>query len=113
MAAIQDISRVSLLLPLEQRISDTVWLAAIASNQVIRLESSTQQFRKTTDRVGFAAAEDRRCGPQPAARAAKNRFVGRDPRIALAEPGADATPVPKVGFMTRVGDLGCGVGYYK
>jgi hypothetical protein len=29
------------------------------------------------------------------------------------KPGADATPVPKVGFMTRVGDLGCGVGYYK
>jgi hypothetical protein len=29
------------------------------------------------------------------------------------KPGADATPVSKVGFMTRVGDLGCGVGYYK
>jgi hypothetical protein len=29
------------------------------------------------------------------------------------KPGADATPVPKVSFMTRVGDLGCGVGYYK
>jgi hypothetical protein len=29
------------------------------------------------------------------------------------KPGADATPVPKVGFMTRVNDLGCGVGYYK
>jgi hypothetical protein len=28
-------------------------------------------------------------------------------------PGANATPVPKVSFMTRAGDLGCGVGYYK
>ena len=28
-------------------------------------------------------------------------------------PGADKTPVPKVSFTTRVGDLGCGVGYYK
>jgi signal transduction histidine kinase len=28
-------------------------------------------------------------------------------------PGADKTPVPKVSFVTRVGDLGCGVGYYK
>ena len=28
-------------------------------------------------------------------------------------PGADATPVGKVSFVTRVGDLGCGVGYYK
>jgi hypothetical protein len=28
-------------------------------------------------------------------------------------PGGDTTPVPKVSFVTRVGDLGCGVGYYK
>jgi Single Cache domain 2 len=28
-------------------------------------------------------------------------------------PGADPKPVPKVSFMTAVGDLGCGVGYYK
>jgi hypothetical protein len=28
-------------------------------------------------------------------------------------PGADTTPVQKVSFVTRVGDLGCGVGYYK
>jgi hypothetical protein len=29
------------------------------------------------------------------------------------KPGADATPVAKVSFVTKVGDLGCGVGYYK
>jgi hypothetical protein len=29
------------------------------------------------------------------------------------KPGADATPVPQVSFGTRVGDLVCGVGYYK
>jgi len=28
-------------------------------------------------------------------------------------PGADKTPVPKLSLATRVGDLGCGVGYYK
>jgi hypothetical protein len=28
-------------------------------------------------------------------------------------PGADKTPVPKVSLVTRVGDIGCGVGYYK
>ena len=28
-------------------------------------------------------------------------------------PGADKTPVPKVSFVTKAGDLGCGVGYYK
>src|ERR1700730_3754266 len=28
-------------------------------------------------------------------------------------PGTDTTPVPKVSFSTKVGDLICGVGYYK
>jgi hypothetical protein len=31
----------------------------------------------------------------------------------LPRPGANKTPVPKVSFVTRAGDLGCGVGYYK
>jgi hypothetical protein len=29
------------------------------------------------------------------------------------KPGSDPTPVPKTVFMTKVGDLGCGVGYYN
>ena len=29
------------------------------------------------------------------------------------KPGADPTPVPKTAFITKAGDLGCGVGYYK
>jgi hypothetical protein len=29
------------------------------------------------------------------------------------KPGADTTPVPKTAFITKAGDLGCGVGYYK
>jgi hypothetical protein len=28
-------------------------------------------------------------------------------------PGTDKTPVPKVSLVTKAGDLGCGVGYYK
>jgi Single Cache domain 2 len=31
----------------------------------------------------------------------------------FVRPGPDKTQVPKVSFVTRVGDLGCGVGYYK
>jgi signal transduction histidine kinase len=29
------------------------------------------------------------------------------------KPGADTTPVAKISLVTMVGDLGCGVGYYK
>ena len=28
-------------------------------------------------------------------------------------PGSDTTPVEKISFVTKVGKLGCGVGYYK
>jgi hypothetical protein len=33
--------------------------------------------------------------------------------IMLPKPGPDPTPVPKTVFVTKVGDLGCGVGYYN
>jgi hypothetical protein len=29
------------------------------------------------------------------------------------KPGTDATPVAKISYVTKVDDLGCGVGYYK
>jgi len=31
----------------------------------------------------------------------------------FVRPGSDTTPVAKVSFVTNVGDVGCGVGYYK
>jgi hypothetical protein len=31
----------------------------------------------------------------------------------FSKPGADPKPVPKVSFVTKAGDLGSGVGYYK
>jgi hypothetical protein len=34
-------------------------------------------------------------------------------RYMFPKPGADPKPVPKVSFVTKVGDLVCGVGYYK
>jgi hypothetical protein len=34
-------------------------------------------------------------------------------RYMFPKPGADPKPVPKVSFVTKVGDLICGVGYYK
>ena len=31
----------------------------------------------------------------------------------FSKPGPDPKPVPKVSFVTRIGDIYCGVGYYK
>jgi hypothetical protein len=33
-------------------------------------------------------------------------------RYLAPRPGSDRTPVAKVSYVTRVGELGCGVGYY-
>jgi len=44
--------------------------------------------------------------------AAKEGQVNEDSYM-FPKPGPDKTPVPKVSFVTTVGDLGCGVGYYK
>jgi hypothetical protein len=47
--------------------------------------------------------------------AAAQKAVGQVTEVnyMFPRPGADTTPVPKVTFITKVSDLGCGVGYYK
>lgn len=34
-------------------------------------------------------------------------------RYMFPKPFTDALPVPKISYVTRIGDLGCGVGYYE
>jgi hypothetical protein len=51
----------------------------------------------------------------------ENYAAGQKPEGQITEvapymfgrPGPDTKPVPKVSFVTRVGDIYCGVGYYK
>jgi hypothetical protein len=47
--------------------------------------------------------------------AAAQRPEGQVTEVAymFARPGADKTQVPKMTFLTRAADLGCGVGYYQ
>jgi hypothetical protein len=47
--------------------------------------------------------------------AAAQNSVGQVTEVSymFPRPGADTTPVPKVTFITKASDLGCGVGYYK
>jgi hypothetical protein len=40
-------------------------------------------------------------------------ILATDEHTVWPRPGPDKTPVAKVSFVTKVGDLGCGVGYYK
>jgi hypothetical protein len=47
--------------------------------------------------------------------AAAQKLEGQITEVSYMWPrtGSDETPVSKVSFVTKVGDLGCGVGYYK
>src|ERR1700730_2573330 len=50
-------------------------------------------------------------GPELYAAAQKGQIT--EVSYMFQKPGPDKTPVQKVSFVTGVGDLGCGVGYYK
>jgi hypothetical protein len=52
-------------------------------------------------------------GPELYAAAQKPEGQITEVNYMFPRPGADETPVPKVTFVTKAGDLGCGVGYYK
>ena len=52
-------------------------------------------------------------GPELYAAAQKPEGQITEVSYMFPRPGADQTPVPKVTFVTKAGDLGCGVGYYK
>jgi hypothetical protein len=52
-------------------------------------------------------------GPELYAAAQKSEGQITEVSYMFPRPGADQTPVPKVTFVTKAGDLGCGVGYYK
>jgi hypothetical protein len=47
--------------------------------------------------------------------AAGNKPEGQITKVSymFVRPGSDSKPVPKVSLVTKVGDLVCGVGYYK
>ena len=52
-------------------------------------------------------------GPEIFAAAQKPEGQVTEVSYMFPKPGTTAPPVPKVSFVTKVGDLGCGVGYYK
>lgn len=61
--------------------------------------------RTLKDKAGHAFGED-------VYNAAKDGQI-TEVSYMFPRPGTDPTPVQKVSFVTKVGDLGCGVGYYK
>jgi hypothetical protein len=66
-----------------------------------------------TDTRGLKDPTGKVFGPELYAAAQKPEGQITEVDYMFPRPGADKTPVAKVTFVTKAGDLGCGVGYYK
>jgi Cache domain len=75
-------------------------LIATQTKQV--LGSDVRTFKDATGRV---------FGPEVFGAAKENQIS--EVSYMFPRPGPDTKPVQKVSFVSAVGDLGCGVGYYK
>jgi signal transduction histidine kinase len=82
-------------------------LVAVGSNNPkVRAQLGTDA-RNTKDATGKAFGQELFAAAQkPAGEITEVNYM-------WPKPGNDPTPASKVSFVTRVGDLGCGVGYYK
>jgi hypothetical protein len=88
------------LYPFCFNLSDGKFVAAIKR----LLGTDTRDLKDPTGRV---------FGPELYAAAQKPEGQISEVGYMFPRPGADQTPVPKITFVTKAGDLGCGVGYYK
>jgi cache domain-containing protein len=80
----------------------------IADGKVVATQASTligMDVRTLKDKVGKAFGEE-------IYKAAKDGQIA-EVSYMFPRPGPDTTPVQKISFVTKAGDLGCGVGYYK
>ena len=77
---------------------------AIASPPSVPAGTDARTLKDSTGKV---------FGPELYAAAQKPEGQITEVSYMFPRPGADKTPVQKVSFVTRVADLGCGVGYYK
>jgi Single Cache domain 2 len=69
--------------------------------------TSGTDIRTLKDSTGKASGQEiYAAGQKPEGQITEVNYV-------FPKPGTTAPDFPKVSFVTRVGDLGCGVGYYK
>jgi Single Cache domain 2 len=85
-------------------LSDGKILAVASNNAKQFLGTDIRALKDSTGKV---------YGPELHAAGEKPEGQITEVSYMFPRPGANTTPVPKVSVVTRAGDLGCGVGYYK
>ena len=92
------------LYPFCFNLSDGKILAVASNNAKQFLNTDIRALKDGTGKV---------YGPDLYAAAQKPEGQIAEVSYMFPRPGADKTPVQKVSFVTKAGDLGCGVGHYK
>ena len=92
------------LYPFCFNLSDGKILAVASNNAKQFLNTDIRALKDGTGKV---------YGPDLYAGAQKPEGQITEVSYMFPRPGADKTPVQKVSFVTKAGDLGCGVGHYK
>jgi len=85
----------------------------LSDGKILAVASNNAKQFLGTDIRALKDATGRVYGPELFAAAQKPEGQITEVSYMFPRPGADKTPVQKVSFVTKVGDLGCGVGYYK
>jgi Single Cache domain 2 len=90
-----------------------VFCANVSDGKIIALANPNAKQLLGTDNRALKDSTGRAYGEEifAAAQKPEGQFTEVGPYL-FPRPGADKTPVKKVSLVTRVDDLGCGVGYY-
>jgi exopolysaccharide biosynthesis protein len=85
----------------------------LSDGKIVAVASNNAKQFLNTDIRALKDGTGKVYGPELYAAAQKPEGQITEVSYMFPRPGADKTPVPKVSFVTKAGDLGCGVGYYK
>ena len=90
-----------------------VFCANVSDGKFVAIYNPNTKNLLGTDIRTIKDANGKMSGAEQFAAAKKPEGQFTQVSYMFPKPGADATPVPKVSFTSRAGDLVCGVGYYK
>src|ERR1700730_11598296 len=90
-----------------------VFCANVSDGKFVAIYNPNTKNLLGTDIRTIKDANGKMSGAEQFAAAKKPEGQFTQGSYMFPKPGADATPVPKVSFTSRAGDLVCGVGYYK
>jgi len=90
-----------------------VFCMTVSDGKIVALGNPNAKQLLGTDARSLKDPTGKVYGPELYAATQKPQGEISEVSYMFPRPGADKTPVPKVSLVTNIGDVGCGVGYYK